>query len=52
MVARSPRIGGMSRMKSFIASLVAIVIISVGAAVALGSLDWSSQRVYSSAFVR
>ncbi len=39
-------------MKSFLASLVAIVVIAIGAAVVLDSLNFSSQSVYSSHFVR
>jgi hypothetical protein len=39
-------------MKAFIASLIAITIISGTAAVVLQSLDRSAERVYSSAYVR
>ena len=35
-------------MKSFLASLIAIGAISVGAKYALDSYDWSSQGIYSS----
>ncbi len=39
-------------MKAFVASLAAIVVISVGAAVTLNSVDRSAQHVYSVGFVR
>ncbi len=39
-------------MKAFLASLAAIAIISVGAAVVLGAFDRSAENVYSAKFVR
>ena len=35
-------------MKSFLASLIAIAAISVGAKYALDNYDWSSQGIFSS----
>lgn len=39
-------------MKAFLASLAAIAVISVSAAVVLGILDRSAERVYSTTSVR
>jgi hypothetical protein len=39
--------GGDDPVRAFILSLVAVVIIAIGAHFALGSLQWGADRVYS-----
>lgn len=39
-------------MRAFLGSMVMLVVLTVGAAIVLGSLDMSSQSVYSSQSTR